>query len=192
MIAVILGAAAIAYAFLLPKRQADKSSSDKEKMVQEVEATLEQYMADIERENVELVELISQMKQETTSKQLAQQEQLAEMRQRLVHLEQQALQYEARITDLEQGSRQAESLLMAQVREMAAAKPGDSVEEERLHTELQVSAEEPKEPSICERYPELFEFHAQGKSVDGIAKLVGMQKGEVQLILQLAKQEGSL
>ncbi|MWV43521.1 hypothetical protein GRF59_07725 [Paenibacillus sp. HJL G12] len=191
MIVVILGAAAIVYALMLPKRQVDKSSSDKEKMVQEVEATLEQYMYDIERENEELVELIGQMKQETASRQLAQQEQLTEMRQRLLQLEQQNLQYEGRLSSVELGSQQAASVLLAQFQEGAAAQQ-PRVEQEVLMQAEADSVAQTLEPSIRERYPDLFELHAQGKSVDGIAKLIGMQRGEVQLILQLSKQEGSL
>ncbi len=189
MIVVILGAAAIVYALMLPKRQVDKSSSDKDKMVQEVEATLEQYMADIERENEELVELISQMKQESASKQLALQEQLSEMRQRLIQLEQQTFHHEARLAAAEQGNHQAASVLLTQAQETAAAQMSLFQQEQ---PKAVIMEEEAKEPSIRERYPELFELYAQGKSVDGIAKVVGMQSGEVQLILQLAKQEGSL
>ncbi|MCJ8010631.1 DUF3450 domain-containing protein [Paenibacillus sp. KQZ6P-2] len=192
MIVAILGAAAIVYALMLPKRQVDKSSLDKDKMVQEVEATLEQYMAEIERENEELVGLIAQMKQETASRQLAQQEQLSEMRQRLVLLEQQNLQYETRLTAAEQGSQQAASVMLAQAQEAAAVQQIASKQPPQPLEPDAVSNTQPKEPSIRERYPDLFEFHTQGKSVDGIAKLVGMQRGEVQLILQLAKQEESL
>ncbi|MNJ40883.1 hypothetical protein D3C77_357880 [compost metagenome] len=47
------------------------------------------------------------------------------------------------------------------------------------------------EDSFHERYPELFELYDQGKSIDMIAKAVGIQRGEVQLILQLAKKEES-
>lgn len=191
IIVAILGAAAIVYALMLPKRKADKSSSDKDKIVQEVEATLEQYFADIERENEELVGLIAQMKQEASSKQLAQQEQLVEMRQRIIQLEQQQAQYEARMAALEEGSKHAASQPPQSVPETLGTQ-GSRAGDESDHNESEASAEEGLEPSIRERYPELFELHAQGKSIEGIAKRVGMQKGEVQLILQLAKQEGSL
>lgn len=39
------------------------------------------------------------------------------------------------------------------------------------------------------RYPQLFAWHDAGKSVEYIAKKSGMNKGEVMLILQLAKRE---
>ncbi|MDF2815210.1 MAG: hypothetical protein K0Q81_1410, partial [Paenibacillus sp.] len=43
--------------------------------------------------------------------------------------------------------------------------------------------------NIRYRYTELFALEKQGKSIDHIAKKLGMNKGEVMLIIQLAKQE---
>ncbi|GJM83591.1 hypothetical protein HMSSN139_60870 [Paenibacillus sp. HMSSN-139] len=77
---VLLGAAALVYALLLPGRQA--ASAPKADMTAELEATLEQYMAEIENENQELIDMVAQMKQDFVAKQLAQQEQIAELRRR--------------------------------------------------------------------------------------------------------------
>ena len=57
---VLLGIAAVLYAFMLPKRREETVSS--ERVVKEVENTLEGYMAEIQNENEQLVELVSQMK----------------------------------------------------------------------------------------------------------------------------------
>ena len=56
------------------------------------------------------------------------------------------------------------------------------------------SEAEPAPPvhSIKSRYAELFDLYEQGKSIDMIAKTTGLQRGEVQLIIQLAKQEESV
>lgn len=43
--------------------------------------------------------------------------------------------------------------------------------------------------SIRERYAELLNLDAKGRSVEQMAKALNMNKGEVQLILQLAKRE---
>lgn len=43
--------------------------------------------------------------------------------------------------------------------------------------------------SIKDRYSEVFHLYDEGKSVDAIAKQTGIQRGEVQLILQLAERE---
>jgi DNA-binding NarL/FixJ family response regulator len=43
--------------------------------------------------------------------------------------------------------------------------------------------------NIRDRYSVIFEMYDQGKSTDHIAKKLDMTKGEVNLIVQLAKQE---
>ncbi|MBO9597655.1 MAG: hypothetical protein J7559_07540, partial [Cohnella sp.] len=43
--------------------------------------------------------------------------------------------------------------------------------------------------SIRGRYPELLALHDKGRSVEQIAKALGLNKGEVQLVLQLARRE---
>lgn len=43
--------------------------------------------------------------------------------------------------------------------------------------------------SIKSRYRELFEYDQQGKSIDWISRKTGIPKGEVQLIMELARQE---
>lgn len=48
----------------------------------------------------------------------------------------------------------------------------------------------PERPAaISERYAELLELYERGRSVEQVAKAMNMNKGEVQLILQLAKRE---
>ncbi|MBB3125910.1 type II secretory pathway pseudopilin PulG [Paenibacillus rhizosphaerae] len=190
LIVVILGAAALVYAMMLPKRKEEQSQQGS--VVKQVEATLEQYMAEIENENVELVELVAQMKQEMAAKQLSQQEQLTEMRHRLVSLEQQVAQQDARLSQVER----LPAGLAPVSREAAAAVepealPGSAVadgadSEGQGGTEPALSEQQ---PSIRDRYPELFELYSAGKSIDAIGKMTGMHRGEIQLILQLAKQE---
>ncbi|HZG75674.1 MAG TPA: hypothetical protein VEZ72_07425, partial [Paenibacillus sp.] len=43
--------------------------------------------------------------------------------------------------------------------------------------------------TVKSRYKEVFDLHDSGKSIEYIAKKLGKNKGEVQLILGLAKQE---
>ncbi|MGQ3480455.1 DUF6115 domain-containing protein [Paenibacillus sp. TY11] len=197
---VLLGTAAVVYAWLLPKRQPGRGTE--EAVVQKVEATLEQYMADIENDNDELIELVSGMKQEHVVKQAALQEQVAELRNRIVELERQAV--------LATVSMQTESIskemhytgiphqVAAACGQFHGSQPGMSVQEgysEAPHvtveerTALQEPETEQEPESIRDRYQELFALHEQGKSVDYIAKQSGIQRGEVQLILQLAERE---
>ncbi|MGN9168535.1 hypothetical protein DX902_11805 [Paenibacillus jamilae] len=163
---VLLGAAAVVYAWLLPKRQPSRGTE--EAVVQKVEATLEQYMADIENDNDELIELVSGMKQEHAVKQAALQEQVAELRNRIVELERQAM-----LATVSMPISDSEASFV-------------TLEEQ---TALQEPQTEQEQESIRDRYQELFAMHKQGKSVDYIAKQSGIQRGEVQLILQLAERE---
>ncbi|MNC30448.1 hypothetical protein D3C75_787320 [compost metagenome] len=83
---VLLGLAALVYAMLIPSR---KSAADPvNNGIGELETTLEQYMSEIDKENDELIDLVAQMKQDFASKQLAQQEQIVELRKRIIEVEQ--------------------------------------------------------------------------------------------------------
>lgn len=185
---VLLGAAAILYAFMLPAR--GDSAKPGQGGHEEVEATLEQYMAEIEKENNELIALVSQMKQDFAAKQLSQQEQLVELRQRLNEVELASRENRVKLGEMELNVNTVPAKLAEGNLEDAfsEAAPGLEIMEETA------SEEEPQEshlPTVRERYAELFELYAQGKSLDMIAKAVGIQRGEVQLILQLAKKEDS-
>jgi len=203
---VLLGAAALLYAFMLPARS--DSAKPGRGGHEEVEATLEQYMAEIEKENNELIDLVSQMKQDFAAKQLSQQEQLVELRQRLNEVELASRENGVKLGDLElsvntvstkvvEGNPylQPEPASIAPIVPSAAI--GDAFSEAAPVLEIieeTVPEEEPQEinnPTVRERYAELFDLYAQGKSLDMIAKAVGIQRGEVQLILQLAKKEDS-
>jgi hypothetical protein len=199
---VLLGVAAVVYAWLLPKRQRDRGTEVA--VVQKVEATLEQYMADIESDNDELIELVSGMKQEHAAKQAALQEQAAELRNRIVELERQAA-FAAASAQVETTSGGIRYIGISQ--QAAAAydpfhRPQSAMplqEEHPVSDALIVAGDEQpalQEPeteqvpeSIRDRYQELFALYEQGKSVDYIAKQSGIQRGEVQLILQLAERE---
>ncbi|TKH43161.1 hypothetical protein C1I60_16730 [Paenibacillus terrae] len=197
---VLLGAVAVVYAWLLPKRQAGRGTE--EAVVQKVEATLEQYMADIENGNDELIELVSGIKQEYAVKQASLQEQVAELRKRIVELERQAA-IASVSTQTVPGSevqlhtgtphqavaaygqfRNAQTVIPIQAEQSDA-----SIVAVEDQTPLQEAETEAQQESIRERYQELFELYEQGKSVDYIAKQSGIQRGEVQLILQLAERE---
>lgn len=193
---VLIGIAAVIYSFLLPGRNTTAAGT-KNNVAIELETTLEQYMAEIEKENKELIDLVTQMKQDFTTKQLVVQEQVSELRGRMVEVEHSTHQSESRLGILETGSRNlTESAVTTHL----------STQEDKLINrlaEIEVAAEvtpvisdipdpapEVKE-TIHDRYAELFAMYESGRSIDMIAKSIGMQRGEVQLILQLAKREES-
>lgn len=152
-----------------------------------VEETLEQYMAEIEKDNQEIVGLLGQMKQDTTSKHLTQQEQIVELRQRL-------LDYETRmaIFEAQQEQKLQTAAAMSSAPSHTSIGSPDVVFAQRMSEEVIVTAPADFLPSVRERYAELFELYDHGKSIDMVAKATGMARGEVQLILQLAKREESL
>ncbi len=158
--------------------------------------------ADIENGNDELIELVSGIKQEHAVKQASLQEQVAELRNRIVELERQAA-IASVSTQTVPGS---EVLLHTGTPHQAVAAYGQfrntqtvipiqaeqsdaSIVAVEDQTPLQEVEPEAQQESIRERYQELFELYEQGKSVDYIAKQSGIQRGEVQLILQLAERE---
>ncbi|WP_458119150.1 hypothetical protein [Paenibacillus sp. Z6-24] len=195
---VLLGAIAVVYGIMLPRKNNAKVSDPAvSATVEKVEDTLEHYMTEIEKENEEIIDLVSQIKQESTAKQLALQEQVSEMRQRLIELEQKAsaapvqpvyqqipvvpvpMEVPAASVDMRGFNQQGEALRQSAARMM----------EEQSGAATVTNVEETPSEKIQDRYPELFKLHESGKSVDTIAKTVGLQRGEVLLILQLAKQE---
>ncbi|MFD1888354.1 hypothetical protein [Paenibacillus wenxiniae] len=195
---VLLGAVAIVYGLLLPKkREAKEPETALSSTVEKVEDTLEHYMTEIEKENEEIIDLVSQIKQESSAKQIALQEQVSEMRQRLMELEQRALNTPPVSTPEE--STVVETAVVPPLNTAMLGSQGEALrqsaarmqrEQEALQAaEQQEDATDPTQERIQDRYPELFQLHESGKSVDTIARTVGLQRGEVLLILQLAKQE---
>lgn len=198
---VLLGLAALVYALFLPERKS--AAQAKAGANHELEATLEHFMSDIEQENNELIELVSQMKQDFVSKQLAQQEQIAELRQRVIGIEQSAREFHPSTGQVDVPASSAEAPPAAPVQMLTAedvqVQWDDAANEAAVAQELApepepiVEVEPEPEPEVSEtvrdRYPQLFELYARGKSMDSIAKSLGIPRGEVQLILQLAKRE---
>lgn len=187
---VLIGAVAIVYGFLLPKARNVAATAQSMATVDKVEDTLEHYMAEIEKENEEIIDLVSKIKQESTAKQLALQEQLTEMRQRLIQLEQKPDPVIIQSVAQPISSMQNPSHMPPQ----GTGTQGDALRESAArmaqeHSEPIVEQQPETTERIQDRYQELFALYKNGKSIDTIAKTIGLQRGEVQLILQLAKQE---
>lgn len=179
---VLLGVAAVLYAFMLPKRQ--HGLGEGQGIVKEVESTLEAYMLEIQNENEQLVELVGQMKEDHKAKMLSQEEQIKELRERINDMEQRLNDSETRLETAEAAVAAASALSPSGD---LAVVPSESPES----AELTEDRSAPPVPSIKQRYAELFDLYDQGKSIDNIAKVMGLQRGEVQVIIQLAKQEES-
>lgn len=184
---VLVGAVAIVYALRLPARTGREDSE--RKSLKEAEKALELYMADIERENSELLDLVGSIKSQSQAGKAALQEEIGVLRAQVAGLEKSLLLMDARLTAEEKGLLQ---LTAAFGRDAAAASTVKPQAEEREAPEETPPAKPKPVSSIKLRYPRLFELHEQGKSIDSIARTAGLQRGEVQLILQLAGQEESV
>ncbi|KRF31899.1 hypothetical protein [Paenibacillus sp. Soil787] len=195
MYVVLLGLILIVYARFLPKEQA--APSIKTNVVQEIEETIEHFAAEMDEQNQTLLNLFSKTKQDYEIE-------LAKLAGRLESLEKQKHELSQELTKVHvnhqtnhrtnsaadvlsdvqpaviSGIPADNSAYSVQVTSSELVAPAkESVVEEPIYTGL----------SMKSRYQELFSLHDQGKGVEAIAKKLGMNKGEVSLILQLSRQE---
>jgi|HigsolmetaGSP12D_1036236.scaffolds.fasta_scaffold00881_11 DNA-binding NarL/FixJ family response regulator len=164
---VLLGAAVAGWGWLLPKPERAGELRSEE--------AYDRLLEDLEAENRELVDAVTQFKKE-------QDETVDRLSRRIRELERQVESFAARSYPTAPAAEPAPN---------AAASADDSPPPREEASVGQAPAEEPAASpvSIRARYAELLGLHARGRSVEQIAKAMNMNKGEVQLILQLAKRE---
>ncbi|GLX68510.1 DUF6115 domain-containing protein [Paenibacillus glycanilyticus] len=169
---VLLGAVVVVVSLFLPKKQQPAQGSND---TRNMEIALEQFMENTELDHQEMVKLVTVLREEG--------KQQAEVNgQRLLELSNRCQLLEQQVATLQQQN----DRLAAQA--MPIAVPSQhATEADKLA--IMGLEPEPAVSSIQMRYAELFELYHQGKSIEAIAKKMNMNKGEVQLILQLAKQE---
>ncbi|MCC3376209.1 hypothetical protein [Cohnella sp. REN36] len=192
---VVAGAAIAGYGWLLPRaKPQEREASD--------EQAYDLLLSELETENRELVDAVATFKQE-------QDETVARLGRRILELEKQmtaqgeqlaAASLEAR----ESPARREETVPASEPQSpkpMVAAEPevtaaeavgarGETVATERPAAVAAESAPvSAPQTSMRGRYGELLDLHDRGRSVEQIAKAMNMNKGEVQLILQLARRE---
>ncbi|MFC5532483.1 hypothetical protein [Cohnella yongneupensis] len=182
---VLLGVAITGYAWMMPKQ----ASKDKGSEFQS-EAAYEQLLEDLEAENRELVDAVAKFKreQDDTVDRLSRRIVDMEHQMKLWSLQAQAATVQAAATMLVQPSVAAPS----SDSEKSAIVDSDIVQAPIVQTPFIEPEADPiviPPSSIRGRYPELLELHDRGRSVEQIAKAMNMNKGEVQLILQLVRRE---
>lgn len=199
---VLAGTVLIVYGILLPNKAKNSYS---EKMAKEMEEAIDLYAAEMEEQNQALIQLFGETKKEY-------EQQLSVLTSRLDLLDQRQFQLQqerpgqagppqaAMKLDVMYGQTDGQigtaSLLgtagvyaPSQIRNQAA-KAAEAMKLAYSEESLQPAQEVvPALTKIEDRYAALFEMHHQGKSIEVIAKKLGMNKGEVNLIIQLAKQE---
>lgn len=179
---VLLGLVLVVYAAIVPNR---KRSGNHSNVIAEIEETMRQFSAELEEENRQLLGLVSDMKKEydlNTAK------------------------LQGRIEALERENREVGEQLRLLQAERVRPEPEAATAETPLHAAAPMAAateesaeasvpsadteQQPNEPmKIRERYADVFQLYDKGKSTEYIAKKLEMNKGEVTLIIQLARQE---
>ncbi|MFD2116801.1 DUF6115 domain-containing protein [Paenibacillus yanchengensis] len=164
---VLLGAVIAVLAFAMPRRQTTNKQAESSEQIEHV---LEHYFMQAEQDHESLVQLVKETQQNSRS-------QVASNEQKVKQLEEQLLQL----------SRQLERQELVKVQQGSIEKGP----EQDIVEQMQVTNESPEEQAttIQHRYKQLLQLYHGGKSIDMIAKQMQLNKGEVQLIIQLARQE---
>ncbi|SDC87123.1 hypothetical protein SAMN02799630_01571 [Paenibacillus sp. UNCCL117] len=203
---VLFGLVLIVYARLLPREP--KPGKDNPGMIKEVESAMDHFAVELEEQNKAIVQLFTDTKKdyETHSAMLSGRVELLEKQNRQLQSELSRVGFVTeQIQKLQTGPpgtppevriapdgqrRLAEAPEVDFVRQGAANPlPAPEPPEDAAGKPEPDGERAPAPMSIRNRYAELFLLHDHGKSIESIAKKLGMNKGEVALILQLAKQE---
>lgn len=172
---VLLGAFVIVLSFAMPKRT--KSSAS----VGDMELALEQFMQSMEEENKELAKIVGEAQRE-------QKEALTAKEQRISSLERRCQELEQQLGERLKGHQnEMEAKLTEWTSRQEAAAAASALQTPQ--SLQQPVVEETASDRISDRYADLLALHHQGKSIEYIAKKLGLNKGEVQLIVQLSAQE---
>jgi len=176
---VLLGAVIIVAAFALPKSK--KAAPAEPQSIQNMETALEQFMENMEKDNEELAQLVIKAQKEAKAEAAQKERQLEELRQQLQQAAERIALLESRPIQTIQPVQPVQPLAAGHV-EAAAIEPKDEIVPE---------AEAPAKETIRSRYAELFQLYEEGKSIEAISRKLGIHKGEISLIMGLAKQEES-
>lgn len=183
---VLFGLVILVYAKIMPKPNTTKGQQAP--TIHEIEETMEHFTAELDEQNKALIQMLAETKRDYEL-------QTARLTSRIEMLEKQSGQAGQEIMklgvateELQKQFNQQKETQAAVLLESVPAAPATDLAAAEVH-------EEPEQPAAMKmkvRYGELFDLYEQGKSVDYIAKKLNMNKGEVNLILQLAKQEERL
>ncbi|GMX62134.1 hypothetical protein Elgi_19380 [Paenibacillus elgii] len=184
---VLVGLLIVVYAKIIPRKSEGAAKPDGA-IVKEMEQAMDHLAMELEEQNKALIELFSGTKQ-------TYEEHTAKLTSRVETLEKQCQELRLELGRLTLSEEQRRLSLQAD-----ASKPGEALGAGAgaavtpAYTEPAAPDKQPeavnKAPmNMKERYSELFGLYESGKSTDYIAKKLGMNKGEISLILQLAKQE---
>jgi DNA-binding NarL/FixJ family response regulator len=189
---VLLGAVVAVAAFAMPRKK--QEGPDSAKSLGKMELALEQFMENMEHDNKELAELVAEALKQANDRADSQARKIDRLKRELDELKR-AIEAgrlaapghspnelpKAKRTD----DSNAGTMLSAPASEEA------KTEEKQPEEASADSGSGEKNATLQSRYAELLELYRQGKSVEAIAKRLRMNKGEVQLVLKLARREAA-
>lgn len=179
---VLLGLVLVVYAAIVPNR---KRSGNHSNVIAEIEQTMKQFSAELEEENRQLLGLVSDMKKEHDLH-------TAKLQGRIEALERQNREVgeQLRLLQAERARPEPEASTAETPLRIVAESAAATAESATASDPSADTKQQPNEPmKIRERYADVFHLYDKGKSTEYIAKKLEMNKGEVMLIIQLAKQE---
>lgn len=188
---ILLGAVVIVGGLVMPRKKQEIAA--RPQSMENMENALEQFMENMEKDNEELVLLVRNAQEESKSDAVRKEQRIAQLEARCEQLTEQLQDTLAKVSvtgsipaleSSQKASRDSNHAQFPVLPQQEAMRLPDA----EAQVEAQVEAE-PVKQSIQSRYRDLFSLYEQGKSIEIISKKLGMNKGEVQLIIQLSKQE---
>ncbi|OXM16012.1 hypothetical protein [Paenibacillus herberti] len=184
---VLIGALVLVWSNLLSrKRKAGEQAEGKAPGagLQGMELALEQFMENMEESQRHLTGIVVASKEQEREEAERKEARIAEL-EKQCRLLQQELEGQAALIA------SASATVVAGELTSGVPAEGNSMAATAIEATEDVEAPPAVKPGIRERFEPLFQLHEQGCSVEQIAKKLGMNKGEVMLIQQLARQEES-
>ncbi len=149
-----------------------------EEVLDTVEGTLQQFVEEMEQENREFAQMVAEMKREHERKTSTLLDRIEFLERRTAMLTEPPVQQTTNSALLASPPASAPQPVQAEAAERVS---------EQVTTGEQLAR--PAADTVRSRYKEIFGLYDNGKSIEYIAKKLGTNKGEVQLIIQLAKRE---
>ncbi|XEC97137.1 hypothetical protein AB6A23_11640 [Paenibacillus tarimensis] len=187
---VLLGAFAVVSAMALPRKVNPEGNI--KQTVRDMETALEQFMESMEADNEDLAKSFTEAQKDWREESLKREN-------KIIQLERRCSQLEIAVSKLESNYGERVDQLREEIRSLKAhtvssasdrsADQTEKVHESALPKSQYDGAEHTQSILIKDRYAEIIGLHGQGKSIEYIARKSGLNKGEVQLILQLSRQE---
>ncbi|WP_214629321.1 DUF6115 domain-containing protein [Paenibacillus agaridevorans] len=187
----LLGAVIAVWALSLPR---NKAPNPPVQSVQNMETALEQFMENMEKDNEELMEMIANAQADSKQETERKDARIAALEQRCEALGDQLQQTLDKLANTASAEAAANVPVHEEASVVSMPAQGENSRLDCHDAQYPLREQSSARPSdqsqsIASRYSDLFRLYQEGKSIEAIAKKLGMNKGEVQLIIGLAKQE---